>query len=101
MQMLAIAAGERLRQVITERLKHLGIAGRAWDFESPEAGRKHAHHGEGRFVQANHASQNIRIAAEAAHPEAVAENDLKAAIRTIFFRQKGSAKMHGNAQRVE
>ena len=50
MQVLAIAAGERLRKIVTERLKHLRIPGRARNFERTETGRQHANHGERRFV---------------------------------------------------
>ncbi len=71
------------------------------DLKRPEVRRQHAHYRERCFVEPDRPAHDIRIAAEPAQPQPVAEDQDVPAVRPVLLGQERAADLHPDAQRIE
>src|ERR1035441_120539 len=101
MEVLAIPAGERVRQGVTERRKNLRRTTGSGNLKRRQIRGEHSDNRIRRVVQMNHAVQNARVTAELSHPQGIAQDQLEAVAGLVFLRKEAAADFHGNAERVK
>ena len=98
-QSLAVAAGRK--RIDPLRVVHFGNrCGRGLE-QRQKRGRQYAHHFHRTAGEPEHAAQDVRVAAEPAHPQGVAEDDREALIGRLVGRQEVAAEFDLRAHRIE
>ena len=101
LQMLAAAAGERLRAVVSDQRPHVRAPIEPLGYERLERRRHHANDGELEIVHRDDPPDRGRVAVEAAAPQPVAQDDDAPAVRRVFVGAEVAADRRPHAEGVE
>src|SRR5580704_9357038 len=95
------SAGIGLARIKTERHEDIGLLRRIAHAQRVHIGRQHADHPIPLRAEAKNAANDVRIAAEPAHPQCIAQNHYVGARPAILVRVKAAPQEHTYAQALE